>query len=97
MMTKTAAIKQAKSESTMYRQGAGWVVSVYDDTRGAWRLSGEADFWRARTRLRLYRAERALELLYGRDENGMPVAWPLSDEGSVENLVAEAISKRCQA
>jgi hypothetical protein len=62
-MTKTAARAQARRESSMYRQGAGWIVSTWDGGYKANRLTGEMSYWSARTFLREWREERAADLL----------------------------------
>ena len=62
-MTKTAAVKQARTEITMYRQGNGWIVSVYDPDVRCSRTSGEMQFWAAQDKVRCERASRIDELL----------------------------------
>jgi hypothetical protein len=61
-MTPTAAKKQARRESTMYRQGRGWVRSVYDPEYGCNRVSHEQDWATVRQSLADWRRRRVLEL-----------------------------------
>ena len=35
-------------KSTMYRQGAGWIVSAWSPSYGAYELSREMPYWQAR-------------------------------------------------
>ena len=57
------AERQARAESTMYRQGAGWIVSTYDPRIGCSRVSEEVPYLRALSRLRDWRQGRKIELL----------------------------------
>jgi len=63
MMSKTAATKKARSEVVMYRQGRGWIVSVYDHRARATRLSHEMRWPAALAFAREAREDRAQELL----------------------------------
>lgn len=61
-MTKTAAMRQARSEINMYAQGRGWIVSRWDADARAYRLSHEMNYFAARyNRARIVRT-RAYEL-----------------------------------
>jgi len=40
-MSKTAAKRQAHKESSIYRQGSGWIISTWDDAFGCNTLSNE--------------------------------------------------------
>lgn len=62
-MTTTAAIRQARSDVCMRRQGAGWVVGCWDARVRAVREDHECPYDVARERVRLSRILRALELL----------------------------------
>lgn len=61
-MRRTAAIEQARRESSMYRQGAGWIVSTWDEGYRANVLTCEIPYWTARTYLKEWRANRVTEL-----------------------------------
>lgn len=61
-ISKTAAIKRARAESSMHRQGSGWVVVTYEPERRVWHESSETPFFLARTHLTEWRAFRAAEL-----------------------------------
>ena len=67
MLTTAAAVRQATSEITRYRQGHGWIVSAYDPSAQCNRLSGERDYGSARQAVADGRVLRACELL-GVDE-----------------------------
>jgi hypothetical protein len=43
-VTKTAATKQAASESSIYKQGSGWIFSHWDDDVQCHRVSGEMPY-----------------------------------------------------
>ena len=62
-MSKTAAEKQAKSESSMYRQGSGWIVSTWDESVRCNQLSPEMPHSNARTVLSDWRTRRAEHLI----------------------------------
>jgi len=62
-MTKTAAIKQARSESHMYGQGRQYIISTWDEECHAWREGYARDYYRARSDLARWRIDRARELL----------------------------------
>jgi hypothetical protein len=65
-MTKTQAIKRARSEIHMDRQGSGWVVSVYDDSVRSVRVSEEKDYWHARGEVSRKRAQLIEDLVADR-------------------------------
>lgn len=62
-MTKTAAQKQAREESSMYRQGSGWIISTWDTEYKAYYLSGETPYFTARAQLADWRKHRVAELM----------------------------------
>lgn len=64
-MTKTAAAEQAASESSMYRQGNGWIVSIWDEKVRCNRTSEERPYQVARQNIADYRRERIAELMAG--------------------------------
>ncbi len=66
-MTNATARKRAASESAMWRQGRGWVVSVWDDERRTHYVSGAMPHGKAREVLAEWRARRAAIL---RDATG---------------------------
>ncbi len=61
--SRAAAKRQAHQESSMYKQGSGWVVSTWDESVRAKRLTDELSFSEARQRLADWRRNRAMELL----------------------------------
>jgi hypothetical protein len=54
--------EQASRESTIYPQGAGWIVSVWSDAMGMNVTSGELPEEEAQARLARFREARAEEL-----------------------------------
>lgn len=64
-ISKTAAKAQARRESHMYRQGAGYVVSVWDDFYGCRTTSEGFSYQAARHALAAWRRGRALLLVGG--------------------------------
>lgn len=63
MPSITAAIKQAASQVTLYKQGRDWVVSTWDEQANAWRQHNPTDFWSASEHARRCKVQTALELL----------------------------------
>lgn len=61
-MTKTAAIKQAISESDLYKFG-GWVLKTIDSDCNAYRESLVFDYWTGLAQLTNWRFNRVCELL----------------------------------
>lgn len=61
-MSKTAAHQQAVRESSMYRQGSGWIVSTWSDHARCHIVTGELSYHNARTWLTYYREQRAEQL-----------------------------------
>lgn len=61
--SRTAAKRQAHQESSMYRQGSGWIVSTWDDGVSCHRVTGELPYRIASTRLAEWRRDRKLQLL----------------------------------
>lgn len=61
-MTRTDAKRQAHRESCIYRQGASWVFSAYDDSVGAKRTTDHLSLSDARTQLADWRRARVIEL-----------------------------------
>ena len=64
-MSIPSAAKQASSESSMYRQGSGWIVSTWDPKVRCNRLSQELAYGYARCTLAAWRVERAVALAGG--------------------------------
>ena len=62
-MSKTAAKRQAHKESSIYRQGSGWIISTWDDAFGCNTLSNELSHSREARGLADWRIERANFLL----------------------------------
>lgn len=62
-MTIKSATEQARSESTIYGQGTGWVVSTYDEQMRLHYTAHEAPWRIARSNLSRWRQERIVELL----------------------------------
>ncbi|MNK46809.1 hypothetical protein D3C87_656000 [compost metagenome] len=63
-MSKTAALKKAAQQVSMYRQGNGWIVTYLDTAANAWRTdSREYHFAAARGRVKGIKAATALELM----------------------------------
>lgn len=62
-MSRSAAARIARRESSMYRQGSGWVVSKWDPYYKAFRLHSEMSRSAALTSLRDFRAHRIAQLL----------------------------------
>lgn len=62
-ISKTAAMKQAKNEITIYRNGAQWQVSEYDPRVNAHRVSSPMSFWIAREIRKDRISARAAELI----------------------------------
>ena len=48
MKTKSAAIKHARANVTLYRMGNQWRVDTYDARARAWRQGNSCDYWQAR-------------------------------------------------
>lgn len=67
-MSKTAALRLARADVRMSRQGRGWVVGDYDPQMRAWCVGQERTYWQARTETRDSRAYRALRLMGWSDE-----------------------------
>lgn len=92
-MTKTAAMKQAKSESSMYYQGRGsWVVSTWDETAGAYRVDNGSPHAKARESLTVWRAQRAAELVLGRpldERDDLGAVW---EAGSLSHRVDRVLA-----
>jgi hypothetical protein len=61
-LSKSAALRQAFGESSMYRQGSGWIVSTWDPSVRLNRLTGELPFHDAQRRLFHWRVARARAL-----------------------------------
>lgn len=88
-MTTSQAINQARGESSMYRQGCGWILSTWSEHHRASWLSQEMDYWRARQGLKEWRVDRALQLLGWSPEDANCVS--MECEGRTEDIVrAEA-------
>ena len=62
-MTIKSATEQARSESTIYGQGTGWVVSTYDEQMRLHYTAHEAPWRIARSNLSRWRQEHIVELL----------------------------------
>lgn len=62
-MSRSAAKRQAHSESHMYKQGSGWVVVTYDPQLKCSRTSYEAPYSIARQSLADWRKRRAEQLI----------------------------------
>jgi hypothetical protein len=95
MASKTAAIKVARSETSMHRQGDGWTLLQYDRERDAWMfLSHTSDYYVARYYKRIAIARRALELLGWSEDRARDDVHVLDDAGSgggVEEIVSRAL------
>jgi hypothetical protein len=87
-MSRTAARQQAVKESSMYRQGSGWIVSTWDEAKGAYWLSHELPHGEARQRLADWREDRVSALL--RSE----VAAELGRAGGSKRSDAKAAAAR---
>jgi hypothetical protein len=61
--SRTAAKRQARHESHIYRQGSGWILSTWDDQYGCARLSGELPWPVARQALADWRRRRVAKLM----------------------------------
>ena len=61
-MTKADAKRQARSESSMYRQGSGWITSVYDPDVQCNQLSHERPYQVSRQAIADWRLRRIDEL-----------------------------------
>jgi hypothetical protein len=61
-ISRTAAKRQAHSESHMYRQGSAWIVSTWSDAYQCNELARELPWPVARQRLADWRRDRALAL-----------------------------------
>ena len=64
-LSRTAAKRQAHRESCMYRQGSGWIVSIWDPTVRCNRVTGEMAYFSARHDLAAWRRRRAQQLQHG--------------------------------
>lgn len=62
MISKTAAKRQAHQESSMYRQGGGWIVSTWSDSYRLNILSNKLPHGVAARQLADWRIERAAHL-----------------------------------
>ena len=63
-LSKAAAMRQARNESHMRRQGTGWCITTWDEDVKMWREGcSEHHFLAAQTYLREWREERAAELM----------------------------------
>jgi len=78
--TKTAAMKQAKSESCMYRQGAGWIVSTWSALYRAGVLTNEVGYYVARSTLAEWRAARADALITDTGEKDSSVRYEVETD-----------------
>jgi len=58
-MHETTSTSTAEREVIKYRWGRGWVVSVWDDTVMAWRVSRELNYYEACAMVREERASLA--------------------------------------
>lgn len=68
-ISKSAAIKQARSEVLLYPQGRGWILSVYDENARLWRVSHELQWGTARNARKHQWNARAYELMgYSHDD-----------------------------
>lgn len=47
-ISRSEAIRRAREQVKIYRQGRGWVVDVWDEFCNAWRVGSERDYWQAR-------------------------------------------------
>lgn len=79
-MTKTQAIKQARSEvSQLYRFGDGFKYSAYDPTRNSWVESEAFPYWKAMA----HRCEglviRAVAAMYGDVSKGLDAGYDYSN------------------
>lgn len=68
-MTKTAAIKQAISESDLYKFG-GWMLKTFDPGVNAYRESSVQDYWQGQWDLTNWRFNRVCVLLGYVDDFG---------------------------
>ena len=57
-ISRTAAKRQAHQESSMYRQGSGWIVSLWSDSHRLNITTGELPFAQAKAGLATWRRER---------------------------------------
>jgi len=46
-----------RTVASKYRQGNGWIVTSYDPTVNAWRISSEMTYWAACNRVRDRRSD----------------------------------------
>lgn len=63
------AIEQARRESSMHRQGRGWIVTTYSHHYGAWESGREQTYASARQALADWRVARAAELVLEAEED----------------------------
>ena len=74
-MTQAAAVKQSRTEITMYRRGNGWVVCAYDPRARCNRRSGEMQYRAAQDKVRRERASRIDELLCIAHDHANPYTY----------------------
>ncbi len=63
MISKTAAIRVARSETHMHRRGDEWALSQYSARYGAWVVVSTDDYYKIREAKRRAIVARSLELL----------------------------------
>lgn len=89
-ISRTAAIQQARAESSMYRQGGGWIISTYDPQVECNWLTEERPYYLARQQLADWRVDRALELVGRRGDKRPPSYY--DHGGRIEQRVARILA-----
>ena len=96
-LSKTAAMKQAITESDMRPFSGQYVLRTYDDTGNSYRDSHQMGFFAAREAMTCWRVGRALDLM-GRGDGGADSLACLDYRasglaGSAQDRLAELIEK----
>jgi hypothetical protein len=92
-ISATEALRRANSNVRLHKCGDRWVCSEYCDTRRAWFVSTESDYWRARELRRVALARQALQFFLSRGEADYLAC---TGKGSARDIVRNALRSQSQ-